>query len=176
MLYVFLDGLYEPLRMHGIQKEAVLCAWAITTEGDKVLLSLALGNRESFDAWLSFLRDLVSRGLPVPLTITSDGAPGLLQAIDQVWPHSWRIRCRVHRMRNFQSKVPDHLWPEVKSHVQAIRDAPTREAGEAAGGDVMTRFAQDCPSLCTAVSEDLEALLNHLRGPGAIENTYAPPT
>ena len=25
--------------------------------------------------------------------------------------------------------------------------------------DVMTRFAQDCPSLCTALSEDLEAPL-----------------
>ena len=61
--------------MHGLQKEAVMCAWAITTEGDKVLL-LALGNQESFDAWISFLRDLVRRGLPVPLTITSDGAPG----------------------------------------------------------------------------------------------------
>ena len=72
MLYVFLDGLYEPLRMHGIQREAVLCAWAITTEGDKVLLSLALGSKESYDAWLSFLRDLVSRGLPVPLTITKN--------------------------------------------------------------------------------------------------------
>ena len=64
-----------------------------TTEGDKVLLSLALGSKESYDAWLSFLRDLVSRGLPVPLTITSDGAPGLLRAIDEIWPKSWRIRC-----------------------------------------------------------------------------------
>ena len=71
-LYVFVDGLYEPLRMHGIQREAVLCAWAITTKGDKVLLSLALGNQESYDAWLSFLRDQVSRCR----TITSDGAPG----------------------------------------------------------------------------------------------------
>ena len=106
VLYVFLDGLYEPLRMHGIQREAVLCAWAITTEGDKVL-SLALGNKESYDAWLSLLRDLVSRGLPVPLTITSDGAPGLLRAIDEVWPKSWRIRCWVHRMLNFKSKVPE---------------------------------------------------------------------
>ncbi len=31
VLYVFLDGLYEPLRLHGIGQEAVLCAWAITT-------------------------------------------------------------------------------------------------------------------------------------------------
>ena len=52
VLYLFLDGLYEPLRMHGVKREAVLCAWAITTEGHKVLLSLALGNKESYDAWL----------------------------------------------------------------------------------------------------------------------------
>ena len=50
MLYVFLDGLYEPLRMHGIGQEAALCAWTITNEGDKVLLSLAPDNQESFDA------------------------------------------------------------------------------------------------------------------------------
>ena len=140
VLYVFLDGLYEPLRMHGIQREAVLCAWAITTEGDKVLLSLALGNKESYDAWLSFLRDLVSRGLPVPLTITSDGAPGLLRAIDEV-------------------------WPKVKAHLNAIRDAPTREAGEATARDVLKRFSKDCPSLCAALSDDMGPLLNHLRVP-----------
>ena len=124
MLYVFLDGLYEPLRTHGIQKKAILCARAITTEGRKVLLSTALGSRESYDGWLEFLRDLVHRGLPVPLTITSDGAPGLLRAIDEVWPRSLRLRCWVHRMRNFKAKVPDHMWPEVKAHLEAIRDAP----------------------------------------------------
>ena len=165
VLYVFLDALYDPLRMHGIRQEAVLCAWAITSEGDKVLLSLALGNWECFDAWLSFLRDLVRRGLPVPLTVTSHGAPGLLRAIDQVWPDTWRVRCWVHRMRNFKTQVPDHHWPDVKAHLTAIRDAPTHEAGEATAGDFLTRFGLDLPSLCTALSEDLEALLNHLRVP-----------
>ena len=165
VLYVFLDGLYEPLRTHGIQKEAILCAWAITTEGHKVLLSTALGSRESYDAWLEFLRDLVQRGLPTPLTITSDGAPGLLRAIDEIWPRSLRLRCWVHRMRNFKAKVPDHMWPEVKAHLEAIRDAPTNEAGEATVADVLTRFAKELPSLCALLSEDLEALLNHQRLP-----------
>ena len=66
VLYVLLDGLYEPLRTHGIEREAVLCAWAITLESKKVLLSLSLGNKESYEARLGFRRDLVSRGLPHP--------------------------------------------------------------------------------------------------------------
>ena len=165
VLYVFLDGLYEPLRTHGIEREAVLCAWAITLEGKKVLLSLSLGNKESYQAWLGFLRDLVSRGLPTPLTVTTDGAPGLLRAVDEVWADSLRLRCWVHRMRNFQAKVPPSRWPEIKAHLQAIRDAPRHDAGEAAAKDFLQAFGQELPSLCSIFSEDLDALLNHLKLP-----------
>ena len=63
LLALFLDGVYEPLRRDGVQREAVLVAWAITREGRKVLLSLALGNRESHEAWRDFLRDLVARAV-----------------------------------------------------------------------------------------------------------------
>ena len=65
-------------------------------------------------------------------------------------------------MRNFKSKVPHHLGPEVKAHLRAIRDPPTLAAGEATAREVLTRFGKDCPGLYAALSEDLEALLNHL--------------
>jgi transposase-like protein len=54
VLALFLDGVYEPLRAQGVRREAVLVAWAITLEGKKLLLSLALGNRESAEAWRDF--------------------------------------------------------------------------------------------------------------------------
>ncbi|MDT8436696.1 MAG: IS256 family transposase [Gemmatimonadota bacterium] len=165
VLYLFLDGLYEPLRRHGIQREAVLVAWGITAEGRKVLLSLALGSRESHEAWREFLRDLVRRGLPVPLTITTDGAPGLIRAVEEVWPTSLRLRCWVHRMRNLLAKVPESMKAEVKAHLVAIRDAPTLEAGQAAAAGFLKRYGQELPSACACLSEDLEALLAHLRLP-----------
>jgi transposase-like protein len=165
VLYVFLDGLYEPLRRHGIQREAVLVAWAITVEGEKVLLSLALGSRESHESWLGFLRDLVARGLRVPLSVTTDGAPGLIRAVEEVWPQSLRNRCWVHRMRNLLAKVPESMRAEVKAHLVAIRDAPTLEAGQEAATEFLERFSQEFPSACSCLSEDLEALLNHLRLP-----------
>jgi transposase-like protein len=115
ILAVFLDGVYEPLRCDGVQREAVLVGWAITLEGCKVLLSLALGNWESHEAWRDFLRGLVARGLPVPLTITTDGAPGLLRAVDEVWPQSLRLRCWVHTTRNVEAKGPAERWLEPGS-------------------------------------------------------------
>ena len=82
--YLFLDAIYETLRQQGGVQEALLCAWGLLRDGRKVLLHLALGQQERYQCWLEFLRNLVARGLRVPLTITSDGAPGLLRAIEEV--------------------------------------------------------------------------------------------
>ena len=55
--------------------------------------------------------------------------------------------------------------PEVKAHLVAIRDAPTPEAGRAAVKEFLARFGRELPSACTCLSEDPEALLAHLRFP-----------
>jgi transposase-like protein len=172
VLGLFLDGLYEPLRRHGVEREAVLVAWAVTLEGRKVLLSVALGNRESAEAWRGFLRDLVERGLPVPLTITTDGAPGLLRAVTEQWPQSLRLRCWVHRMRNLEAKIPGDRWPEVKGHLLGIRDAATRQAGEQAVAEFLARYGAEFPSACTALQDDLEGLLNLLELPWRLRKFF----
>jgi transposase-like protein len=41
---------------------------------------------------------MLSRGLRMPTTITSDGAPGLVKAIGVCFPASIRIRCWFHRL------------------------------------------------------------------------------
>jgi transposase-like protein len=64
--YLFLDAVYESLRRQGNVKEALLCAWGICRDGRKVLLHLALGNKESTSAWREFIRDMQQRGLPTP--------------------------------------------------------------------------------------------------------------
>jgi len=93
--YLFLDAVYESLRRYGA-KEGVLAAWCITSEGRKVLLHLAVGNKESEECWTEFFRHMLRRGLRLPTTITSDGAPGLINAIGQAFPRSIRIRCWYH--------------------------------------------------------------------------------
>ena len=64
----------------------------------QVLLHLAVGNKESEDCWTEFFRHMLSRGLRIPTTVTSDGAPGLINAIAQVFPNSLRVRCWYHRI------------------------------------------------------------------------------
>ena len=163
--YLFLDAIYETLRARFGITEAVLCAWGISRDGQKVLLHLALGNKESYEDWLSFLRDMVKRGLRTPTTVTTDGAPGLIKAVEAVFPKSLRIRCWYHRMQNFCSKVPEEIWPEIKAEIMSIRDAAGYEQGKQMAYEFIEKHKDKFPSLVRAFKEDLDALLNHLRLP-----------
>jgi hypothetical protein len=96
--YLFLDASF--FRMHpGSPAEPVLAAWGITTDGKPAFIGLAPGTGESADAWAGFLADLTGRGLASPLLVISDGAPGLIAAIEQAYPKALRQRCLIHRSR-----------------------------------------------------------------------------
>lgn len=162
--YLFLDAVYESLRRYGA-KEGVLAAWCVTTEGRKVLLHLAVGNKESEACWTEFLRNMVSRGLRMPTSVTSDGASGLVNAIEVLFSKSLRIRCWYHKLGNIRSKLPAEGAEEVLAHARAVRDAPTHEAGEAQVVSLIERFGEVYPAAVKSFAEDLEASLAHLKLP-----------
>ena len=103
--YLFIDAVYEGLRAWGGQ-QGVLCAWGICQDGRKVLLHLALGSRESYPVCLEFIRDMIARGLVTPVMVTTDGAPGLIRAVEEVWGQSLRQRCLAHKMSNIWTRCP----------------------------------------------------------------------
>ena len=81
--YLFLDGSF--FRYHvGAAAEPVLAAWGIDTSGKPAFVGLAAtGSGESGDAWAGFLTELGDRGLACPLLVISDGAAGLIAAVEQ---------------------------------------------------------------------------------------------
>jgi putative transposase len=162
--FLFLDAVYESLRRYGA-KEGVLAAWGTSADGRKQLLHLAVGNKESEACWTEFLRNMVGRGLRAPISVTADGAPGLINAIELVFPNSLRSRCWYHKLGNIAAKLPEEAKPEVLAHVRAVRDAPTYEAGQTAAAGVLERFSSLYPSAMRCFADDLEASLNHLKVP-----------
>lgn len=156
--YLFCDAIFESLRRHGA-KEAVLVAWGIDTDGYKHLLHLAVGNKESEVAWTDFFRHMVNRGLRTPTSVTADGAPGLINAIEAVWPTSLRIRCWFHRLGNIRAKLPDDAAAEVMAHVRTIRDAATIDQARAAADRVINTFSREYPAAMACLADDLDALL-----------------
>jgi putative transposase len=117
--YLFLDASF--FRMHpGSPAEPLLAAWGISTDGKPVFVGLAPGSSESTDAWADFLTDLRDRGLPSPLLVISDGAAGLIAAIEQVYPKALRQRCLIHRLRNVAAKIPAGMQAEIRDGYWAL--------------------------------------------------------
>ncbi|MGJ6970159.1 IS256 family transposase, partial [Streptosporangium sp. G11] len=119
--YLFVDASH--FKMHdGARAEPVLAAWGITTAGQPVFVGLAAAGSESTDAWHDFLSDLLGRGLKPPLLVISDGAAGLISAVEQLFVRSLRQRCLIHRLRNIASKVSAADQAAIKADYWKIFD------------------------------------------------------
>jgi hypothetical protein len=92
LVALLLDATFISVRPSG-RKEGVLVARGFTETEARVLLSVTLGMRESYEDWQALGRDLIARGLGAPMLIVADGAPGLIKAIEHCWPASDRRRC-----------------------------------------------------------------------------------
>jgi transposase-like protein len=163
---LFLDATFISVRPSG-PKEGVLVAWGFTEEGERVLLSVTLGMRESYEDWQALGRDLIARGLGAPMLIVADGAPGLIKAIEQCWPASDRQRCCVHRARNLYAKLPERERERVKhAYWQALDDAinerDAKQRLHALAGE-LDKGGFTAAAKCLA--DDLDALVVHLRYP-----------
>ena len=116
--YLFVDGIAERLRP-GQRREPVLVAWGHTSSGAKVLLHLMADSEEDAETVTAFFQDMRARGLGDPLLVVSDGAPGIVEALETCFPRSERQRRLAHRVRNLAAKVPEDRWPEFKDRATA---------------------------------------------------------
>jgi putative transposase len=163
---LFLDAVFLSVRPEG-PKEGVLVAWGFTEEGERVLLAVMLGMRESHEDWLALGRDLIARGLGAPMLIVSDGAPGLIKAIEQCWPSSDRQHCAVHRVRNLLAKLPERERERVRQAYWLALDEATNERDGKQRLKALIEELEKAGYTAAAkcLTDDLDALVVHLRYP-----------
>jgi len=171
--YLFLDASF--FRMHpGSPAEPVLAAWGVTTDGKPVFVGLSPGSGESTDAWADFLTDLRDRGLGCPLLVVSDGAAGLIAAIEQIYPKALRQRCLIHRLRNILAKIPAGMQSEIRDGYWACFDTdglniepgpPLVELIDARLTAFADRYAPTYPAAMKVLATDRKGLTAYLRFP-----------
>jgi Transposase, Mutator family len=105
------------------------------------------------------------RGLPDPLLLVSDGAPGVIRAIEECFPRSARQRCLAHEMRNLQSKLPEDLWPEFKACATACYQAASPALARLLRDEIVSSYGAKLPSAVACLQDDFEACIAHLKFP-----------
>jgi transposase-like protein len=164
LVYLFVDGIVERLHL-GQPREAVLAAWGILADGQKALLHLAPGTKEDTASCREVFHDLRRRGLPAPVLVVSDGAPGVIRAIEECFPRSLRQRCLAHKMRNLQNKVPEDVWPEFKARAAACYQAASPALARLLRDDIAATYATDLPAAMACLDDDFEACITQLKFP-----------
>ena len=127
--YIWADGVY--LGAGGDrEKTALLCVVGAREDGEKELLGMELGYRESTESWAGVLRGLRDRGMDAPLLAVGDGALGLWSALDRVYPTTGHQRCWNHRALNLAARLPKSMHASSRRRLREISHAPSRSECE----------------------------------------------
>jgi len=126
VVYLWVDGVYVKA---GLEKDkaAMLVVLAALRDGQKVILAVESGYRESTESWSAILRDLKRRGLAAPKLVIGDGHLGIWGALAAVFPEAKEQRCWNHRLLNILDKLPLKRQAEARSLLTKIPYAETRE-------------------------------------------------
>jgi transposase-like protein len=129
VVYLWVDGIYVKA---GLDKEkaAMLVVLAALRDGQKVILAVESGYRESTESWATILRDLKRRGLPAPKLVIGDGHLGIWGALTAVFPEAKEQRCWNHRLLNLLDKLPLKHQAEARRLLTKIPYAETRDVAE----------------------------------------------
>jgi transposase-like protein len=94
----------------------------VREDGEKELLAVEDGYRESTEPRAVVLRDLKDRGLNAPKLVTGDGALGAWAALRDVFPGAGELRCWVHKSANVLDAMPKRLQPRAKTLLHEMAD------------------------------------------------------
>jgi transposase-like protein len=182
-VYVWADGIHVQARLED-DPQCLLVIIGATPEGNKELVGLVDGVRESAQSWRELLLDLKRRGLALgPELAVADGALGFWQAIEEIWPNTRGQRCWVHKTANVLNKLPNSQQAKAKRTLHEIWMAETRSDAEAAFDAFIETYGVKYDKAADCLIKDREALLafyefpaehwKHLRTTNPIESTFA---
>jgi transposase-like protein len=185
-VYVWADGIHAKVRLEdeANQKQCFLVLMGATPDGQKELIAVQDGYRESEQSWSELLVDLKQRGLAsAPKIAVGDGALGFWAALRKVFPETIEQRCWVHKTANVLNNMPKSVQPKAKGDLHEIWQAETRKDAERAFDDFLEKYGAKYSKACDCLRKDRRELLafyafpaehwQHLRTTNPIESTFA---
>jgi putative transposase len=185
-VYFWADGIHVNVRLEdeANRRQCLLVLMGASSEGEKELLAVVEGYRESEQSWAELLLDLKHRGLgQAPLLAVGDGALGFWAALRKVFGETREQRCWVHKTANVLNKLPKSVQPKAKADLHEIWQAETRQAANQAFDHFLEKYQAKYDAACECLSKDRDVLLTfyefpaehwkHLRTTNPIESTFA---
>jgi putative transposase len=185
-VYVWADGIHVNVRLENEanQRQCLLVLMGATADGQKELIAVVDGYRESEQSWYELLLDLKKRELSLaPKLAVGDGALGFWAALRKVFGETREQRCWVHKTANVLNNMPKSVQPRAKADIHEIWMAETRDDATKAFDAFLEKYQAKYPAACECLQKDRDVLLvfydfpaehwKHLRTTNPIESTFA---
>ena len=166
--YLFIDGVNFHMRMgRSIEVVPVLVAIGVTETGQKLVLSLQAGDKESATSWREFFKDLKSRGLDGGMFTLGmmDGLPGLETVFREEFPKAKIQRCQVHVARNVLAKVPQKFKQGVADDLRSIFYAASQDQAWECFEAFRQKWQKVIPSAVECLERNIDACLTFFNFP-----------
>jgi len=181
-VYFWADGIYCNVRMG--DRQCLLVIIGATGDGDKELVAIEGGFRESEQSWLEVLVDLKRRGLQTPPELAiGDGSLGFWKAISKAYDTTRWQRCWVHKTANILNKLPKSIQAKAKQRLHQIWMADNKAEAENNFDAFIQTYEAKYPKAATCLQKDRDALLTfydfpaehwrHIRTTNPIESTFS---
>ena len=136
--------------------------------GEKELLVISDGVRESETSWKDLLLELRNRGMESdPKLAIADGGPGFWKAPPQVFSTTKQQRCWVHKTRKVLDKLLKKMRPRAKTLIHDIYLAETKRNTERAFEHFCESYRDKYPKAVDCLEGDREDLMRFYEFPGA---------
>ncbi len=155
-----------------IVDRALVVATALNEAGRRELLGLKVGPSETEHFWVTFLRELLDRGLRGVELVVSDDHAGLRKAIRKCMNTQWQ-RCRVHFMRNVLSHTPKAQKGFVKALVDTAFQQSCATDALARWEEVQDQLAARLPDVANILSAARDDVLAYMAHPSALWSILA---
>jgi len=166
--YMFIDGVCFDMRIgKSIESVPVLVAIGIKKTGEKLVLGLQAGDKESASSWREFFKDLKVRWLSfqdITLGIM-DGLPGLERVFKEEFTNAEVQRCQVHVAKNVLVKVPKKLKKAVADDLRSIFYASSKKKSREFFDKFTDRWRKDLPSAVKCLDTSIDACLTFFNFP-----------
>lgn len=136
------------------------------TNGQKVILALESGQRESKESWGMMLRDLRKRGLKPWRCTIADGHLGLWAVLGEQYPALAEQRCWNHRITHVLDALPKKYQAEARTLLCALPYAETQAACKTLRAQFSTRYHKLAPRAVERLADDWEWLVTFYQFPG----------
>ena len=182
-VYFWADGVYFTPRLDE-DRQCMLVIIGADEWGNKDVLGLIDGFRESTQSWRELLLDLKRRGLEAaPNLAVGDGAMGFWAALHEVYGKACVQRCWVHKTANVLNAMPKSVQPKAKAHLKDIWMAETKAGANAAFDFFVEAYGVKYDRAVKCLTKDRADLLafydfpaehwKHIRTTNPIESTFA---